>query len=85
MVSHPFRENLEVASDVHGKWLRCTKCGYRLCAFGQDWKTACLRRTFPPTNAGPLMNVLEDRYLFEKLYCSSCGVLLNSDMVEEKK
>lgn len=31
------------------------------------------------------MNVLEDRYLFEKLYCPSCGVLLNSDMVEEKK
>lgn len=31
------------------------------------------------------MDVLEGRYLFEKLYCPSCGVLFNSDMVEEKK
>jgi hypothetical protein len=40
--------------------------------------------TFAPTLAGPLMKVLEGRYVFEKLYCPSCGVLLNAEMVEEK-
>ena len=34
--------------------------------------------------AGPLMKVLVGRYLFEKLYCPACGVLLNAEMVEEK-
>ena len=31
------------------------------------------------------MKILEGRYVFEKLYCPSCGVLLNAEMVEEKK
>ncbi len=30
------------------------------------------------------MTVLEGRYVFEKIYCPACGVLLNADMVEEK-
>lgn len=84
-MSHPVRENLQVESAADGEWLCCTQCGHRLCAFGRDWKTACLKKTFPPTKAGPLMDVLEGRYLFEKLYCPSCGGLFNSDMVEEKK
>jgi len=84
-VSHPFREHLELESGADGVWLRCAACGHRLCAYGQDWKEACAKRTFPPTVAGPLMDILDGRYLFEKLYCPSCSVLLNSDMVEEKK
>jgi acetone carboxylase gamma subunit len=83
-MSYPFRENLAVASEAGGKWIRCIKCGQRLCALSEDWKSACLKRIFPPTKAGPLMDVLDGRYVFEKLYCPSCGVLLNSEMVEEK-
>ena len=30
------------------------------------------------------MNILDGRYLFEKLYCPVCGVLLNAQMVEVK-
>jgi hypothetical protein len=82
---YPFRDYLEVVSEVGEQWLRCTKCGLRLCGLGEDWKASCLKRTFPPTKAGPLMDLLEGRYLFEKLYCPACGVLLNSEMVEEKK
>jgi acetone carboxylase gamma subunit len=83
-VNHPFRENLEVESASDGKWIRCTHCGHRLCALGQDWKAAARRKMFAPTGAGPLLRVLEGRYVFEKIYCPGCGVLLNADMVEEK-
>jgi hypothetical protein len=83
-VNHPFRENLEVEYAADGTWLRCTRCGHRLCAYGQDWRAAARRRTFAPTETGPLMQPLKGRYLFEKLYCPSCPVLLNAEMVEEK-
>ena len=83
-MNYPFRENLEVERGADGAWLSCTQCGHRLCAFGQDWQAAALRKSFAPTVAGPLMKVLEGRYLFEKLYCPTCGVLFNSEMVEEK-
>jgi acetone carboxylase gamma subunit len=83
-MSHPFREHLEVEIVADGKWLRCLKCGHRLCAFGQDWKSAARRRRFSPTYAGPLMKIMEGRYVFEKLYCPSCGILFNADMVEER-
>jgi acetone carboxylase gamma subunit len=83
-VSHPFRENLEVESAPDGKWIRCDHCGHRLCALGQDWKAAARRKTFTPTHAGPLMTVLEGRYVFEKIFCPECGILLNADMVEER-
>jgi hypothetical protein len=83
-VNYPFRAHIEVEAAGDGKWLRCADFQNRLCAFGDDWKLAAVRKTFPPTHAGPLMNVLQGRYVFEKLYCPSCGVLFNADMVEEK-
>ena len=83
-MNQPLRENLEIERAESGAWLRCTKCGHRLCAFGQDWRAAALRRSFSPVKAGMLMNILEGRYLFEKLYCPACGVLLDAKMVEEK-
>jgi len=82
-MSYPFRENLEVYTDSTGQWIRCTRCSHVICQVGEDWKKSCKRRTFPPTRAGPLMTVLAGHYLFEKVYCPSCGVLLDSDMVEE--
>jgi hypothetical protein len=75
---------MEVETGASGKWLRCINCGHRLCPFGHDWKSAALRKTFSPIQAGPLMKVLEGRYVLEKLYCPSCGVLFNADMVEGK-
>jgi len=84
VVKHPFRENLEVESAADRQWLRCVNCGRRLCALGQDWKAAALRKVFSPAKAGPLMKILEGRYLLEKIYCPSCGVLFNAEMIEEK-
>ena len=34
------------------------------------------------TKAGPLMAVLEDRYVLEQCYCPSCATLLDTDLVE---
>ncbi|MFQ5852451.1 MAG: hypothetical protein ACE5JU_17950 [Candidatus Binatia bacterium] len=82
-MNYPFRENLEVFTDTGGRWIRCIRCVHVLCQVGQDWKKACKRRIFPPTKAGPLMRDLLGHYLLEKLYCPSCGALLNSDMVEQ--
>ncbi len=82
-MSYPFRENLEINTGSAGNTIRCARCSHILCQVGEDWKKACTRRIFPPTKAGPLTSELVGRYLFEKLYCPSCGVLLNSDMVEE--
>jgi hypothetical protein len=84
VISYPFRENLEVNGGADGDWIRCSRCAHTLSRLNEDWRMACKRRLYAPTRAGPLTNVLDGQYLFEKLYCPSCGVLLNSDMVEEK-
>lgn len=82
-MSYPLRENLEVVSEPAGKAIRCARCSHVFCQLGKDWKKKCRRKTFPPTKAGPLINDLVGHYLLEKLYCPSCGVLLDSEMVEE--
>ena len=83
-MNHPFREHLEVEQAADGDWLRCAQCCHRLCAAGHDWKAAARRSLLPPTAAGPLMNILNGRYLLEILFCPACGVLFNAEMVEEK-
>jgi len=82
-MSYPFRENLEVVTDSAGKWIHCSRCSHVFCRLGEDWKKKCKRRTFLPTKAGAFMDNLIGTYLLEKLYCPSCGALLDSDMVEE--
>jgi hypothetical protein len=84
-VSRPLREKLEVCSYPDGEWIRCTRCTRVLSRAGEDWRAACTRRLFEPTDAGPLMNILGGRYVFEKLYCPGCAALLNAEMVEDKK
>jgi hypothetical protein len=81
-MTYPFRENMEVIMDSGAEWIRCGKCSRMLCKLGESWKKRCTRRTFPPTHAGPLMSQLVGHYLLEKLYCPSCGALLDSELVE---
>ena len=84
-MNHPLRENLEVFSDPSGEWIRCTRCSHIFCHTGEDWKKASRVRLLPPTAAGPLMKELVGHFLLEQLYCPTCGALLNTDVVEEKK
>jgi hypothetical protein len=81
-MSYPFRENLEVVSDSAGTWIHCSRCRHPLCRAGADWKLACKKRTFPSTKAGALMADLMGTYLLEKIYCPSCGALMDSDLIE---
>jgi acetone carboxylase gamma subunit len=81
-MNHPFREKLAVVANSGAQWIRCTQCSHSLCQLGDSWKKRCTRRTFPPTHAGPLMSQLVGHYLLEKLYCPSCGALLDSELVE---
>src|SRR5262249_52820455 len=81
-MSYPFREKLTVVTDSGAQWIRCAQCSRTLCELGDNWKKDCTRRTFPPTHAGALMSQLVGCYLLEKLYCPSCGALLESELVE---
>lgn len=82
-MSHPLRENLEVFSDTSGDWVRCTRCAHVYCREGEDWRAACQSRLLPPTDAGPLMNVLVGQYLLRQLSCPACGALVDSEIVED--
>ena len=82
-MNHPLQEHLEVYSDSSGTWVRCTRCSHALCKSDEDWKRACKRRLSPPTEAGPLYEDLRGQFVLEQLFCPSCGVLLNTQFVEE--
>jgi hypothetical protein len=84
-INHPLRENLEIYGDETGVWTRCTQCRHRLCPAENDWKEACRKKLSSPTKIGPLMKDLVGHFLLEQIYCPSCGALMNSELVEEKK
>ena len=82
-MKHPLRENLEV-EDVGGtSWIQCARCGERHCKADQDWRTFCKVQLRPATSAGKLMADLTGQYLLRQVYCPSCGVLLETDFVED--
>ncbi len=76
------RENLEIVTDGDVEWVQCSRCRHRHCRAGQDWKQFCKARLLPPTAAGPLMEELTEGYRLRQICCPSCGVLLETDIVE---
>jgi hypothetical protein len=84
-MNHPLRENLEVYTDETGVWTRCTQCLHKLCLAENDWKKACRKKLYSPTEIGPLMKDLVGSFLLEQMLCPSCGALMNSELVEENK
>jgi len=83
-MSHPLRENLEIHSSDGAEWIRCSRCQRIHCRADQDWRQFCKVRFMSPTKAGPLMAELKGQYKLRQIYCSSCGALLDTDLVEEK-
>lgn len=84
-MNHPLRENLEIYTDDKGEWVRCSRCQRTHCRANQDWRQFCKVRLLPPNRAGRLMAELNGQYLLRQIYCPSCGVLLDTDLVEEEK
>ena len=82
-VRNPLQEYLQVCTDGETSWISCSSCGHVLCDAGEDWIDACSSTLFPPTKAGPLMEILEGKFMFEQWSCPSCGVSLKVDMVDK--
>jgi acetone carboxylase gamma subunit len=84
-MNHPLRENLEIYAGGDGEWVRCSRCQHVHCRADEDWRKFCKTRLLPPTKAGQLMDSLAGQYLLRQIYCPSCGVLLDTDLVEENQ
>jgi nicotinamidase-related amidase len=83
-MTYLLRENLELFTGSHGAVIRCAKCQHVFCAAGNDWKPASRIRLLPPTAAGPLMSEASGKYVLQQNICPSCGVLLDTDLIEQK-
>jgi nicotinamidase-related amidase len=84
-MSYPLRENLELFTAPEGASIRCAKCRHVFCRAGEDWKQASRVRILPPTSAGPLMAAASGKYVLQQNTCPSCGILLDTDLIEEQK
>ncbi len=80
-VRRPLQESLDVCEAGGRSWVRCARCGRLLCESDKDWREACSLGAAPPTQAGPLMDLLTDQYEFQRWYCPGCNVLLKSEIV----
>ena len=83
-MKHPLRENLEIADATGADWIHCSRCQFKYCRAGQDWRECCKIRLLPPNKAGSLMSILDGQYLMRQFYCPSCAALLDTDFVETK-
>ena len=81
-MSHPLRENLELADESGTASIRCSKCQYRYCRADQDWRKFAAVRLSAPSNAGELLGILEGGYLLRQHFCPSCAALVDTDFVE---
>ncbi len=84
-MTHPLRENLDIADQTGADWIFCTKCQFRYCRADQDWREFCKIVLSPPNKAGHLMSLLDGQYLMRQFFCPSCGALLDTDFVEAKQ
>lgn len=84
-MTHPLRENLEIADANGTEWICCSRCQFQYCRADQNWREYCKIRLLPPTKAGGLMSVLDGQYLLRQFYCPSCATLVDTDFVEEKQ
>ena len=82
-MSHPLREYLEVRASAGTDWIYCSKCQFQYCRSEENWREFCCVRLLPPSHAGHLMSLLDGRYLFRQLYCPSCAVLVDTEVIEK--
>jgi len=83
-MSYPLRENLELFTGPEGAQIRCAHCHHVFCRAGENWQQVTRVRLLPPTAAGPLMGEARGKYVLQQNACPSCGVLLDTDLIEQK-
>lgn len=82
-MTFPLQENLQVDTSEGTSKIRCSKCLYVYCEFGEDWRKVAVVRHSAPTKASPLMKDFADRLLLQQMFCPSCGALLDTRTVEK--
>ncbi len=78
----PLREHLEIVVQKGKPWVRCTRCSHILCPAQEEWKQACAVKRLRPVAAGALLNILPRTFAAVQRYCPSCGVLLDTSLVD---
>lgn len=76
-------EFLEIAETLQGKMIRCTRCGFDLCAATENHKLHALLHEGPVQEAGPHVNPHHlggDKFVFRQFYCPNCLALINTEV-----
>lgn len=76
-------EFLEIAESAPGKVIRCTRCGFDLCAATENHKLHALLHEGPVQEAGPHVNPHHlggDKFVFRQFYCPNCLALINTEV-----
>ena len=76
-------EFLEIAKRGKRKVIRCTRCGYDLCAANENHKLHAVMHEGPVQEAGPHVNPHHlggDKFVLRKFYCPNCMTQLNTEV-----
>jgi len=81
-MNRPLRAGLQIVASPDGEQIRCAWCSYVYGPAREDWRGKAKRRLLPPTDAGRYREELLGRFSLQQYSCPSCGVLLETEMVE---
>ena len=76
-------EFLEIAHNGERAVIRCTRCGYDLCAATENHKLHARMEERPVQDAGPHVNphhVGGDRFILRQFYCPNCLAQINTEV-----
>jgi acetone carboxylase gamma subunit len=81
-MSRPLQANLKIRGSSGQEEIRCGGCSYLYGSAKEDWRKNANRRLLPPTDAGPYREELIGHFSLQQYSCPSCGVLLETEIVE---
>lgn len=68
--------------EILNGWIHCSKCNHRYCLAEQDPVAHSLKERVNTSKLGPLYGEVASDYEFLRLYCPSCKVCFQSNVVE---
>jgi acetone carboxylase gamma subunit len=78
------RKGLQIVAHPDGEQIHCSACSHTYGPPQEDWRKKAKRRLLPPTAAGPYREELLGRFSLQQYTCPSCGMLLETEMVDVK-